>query len=72
MKLNCDELNIAPNYINIEEINTKKILDDEREKLLNYIKSLKEEYVYSEKNIEFVYIIISIYFQYIKKYILLD
>ena len=43
LKLNCDELNIAPNYITIEEINTKKILDDEREKLLNYIKSLKEE-----------------------------
>lgn len=43
LKLNCEELEMSPNFIALEEKSTKKIQDEERERLLQYIKSLQEE-----------------------------
>ena len=42
LKLNCEELEMSPNFIALEK-STKQIQNEERERLLQYIKSLQEE-----------------------------
>ena len=41
LKLNCEELEMSPNFIALEK-STKQIQSEERERLLQYIKSLQE------------------------------
>ena len=43
LKLNCEELEMSLNFIPLEAKSTKKIQDEERKRLLQYIKSLQDE-----------------------------